>query len=88
MPGVVILDTGILGILPVATAKFRALTHATGIVLGSGSVRPGGGKPFDHSACVPKKVNNFFQDVCMLNCLTRRTNWRVDYGGIVLGTPE
>ena len=60
MPGVVILDTGILGILPVATAKFRALTHATGIVLGSGSVRPGGGKPFDHSACVPKKVNNFF----------------------------
>lgn len=46
----VILDKGTLGILPAATAKFRALTHATGIVLGSGSVRPGGGKPDDHSA--------------------------------------
>ena len=56
----VILDIGILGILPAATAKFRAFTHSTGIVLGSGRVRPGGGNPVDHPACVPKKVNTFF----------------------------
>ena len=53
-----ILDIGILGILPAATAASRALTHATGIVLGSGSVRPGGGKPDDHSAI--KIVNTYF----------------------------
>jgi hypothetical protein len=41
---------GILGIFPAATAEFNALTHATGIVLGSGSVSPGGGKLADHSA--------------------------------------
>lgn len=55
-----LVDRGQLGILPAATAVLRALTHATGSVLGSGRVRPGGGKPADHAVRVQKKkLKNF-----------------------------